>query len=77
MRRGLAFTPDGPLTVDDLQQIVAAANEDHRPGASICEIRTPMAGDRRQVTVTVTDQIWRPPPPISGIQPETQLTEQD
>lgn len=63
MKRGIAFTPDGPLTVQDMADIVAASDADGRPRQCVVEIRTPMAGDRRQVTATVTDVIWRPPPP--------------
>lgn len=62
MKRGTAFTPDGPLTLGDLREIVKScgagrAGQDGR----IVEIRTPMMGDRRQVTLTVTDETWLPP----------------
>lgn len=62
MKRGLSFTPDGPLTLGDLRVIAASVGTD-ADDDRIVEIRTPMAGDRRAVTLTVTSERWQPPPP--------------
>lgn len=70
MKQGLAFTPDGPLTLQDLHEILESSNEAGSPSSSVVEIRTPMVGDRRQVTVTVTNEIWRKPPPPPAPEPE-------
>lgn len=68
MKRGDAFTPDGPLTLGDLRDLVFSfygtdleEQLGHADDARIVEIRTPMGPDRRQVTLTVTEQRWRPP----------------
>ncbi|GAS94379.1 uncharacterized protein RMCC_1345 [Mycolicibacterium canariasense] len=58
MRRGDAFTPEGPLTLGDIREIAYTAKGDD---SQIVEVRTPMGPDRRQVTLTVTDQRWHPP----------------
>lgn len=63
MKCGTAFTPSGPLTFGDLEQIVVHGQRAHTAPDSIVEVRTPMAGDRRQVTLTVTNERWTPPPP--------------
>lgn len=68
MKRGTAFTPDGPLTLGDLRDIAYNYDGDDD---YIVEIRTPMAGDRRQVTLTVTDQRWTPPPALPDSAAET------
>jgi hypothetical protein len=56
MRKGEAFTPDGPLCLDDLRELVEQTIE--RPGRSLIDVRTPMV-NRKQVTLTVL-----PPPPV-------------
>lgn len=69
MKRGTAFTPDGPLTLGDLREIVrdhygdniAGGPDSYLGDSRLVEIRTPVAGERRQVTLTVTNQRWQPP----------------
>ena len=76
MKRGAAFTPDGPLTLGDLREIAYTARGDD---SQIVEVRTPMGPDRRQVTLTITDERWTPPaPPQSPAQmAENQPAEQE
>lgn len=57
MKRGESFTPDGPLSLDDLRELVHETVS--RPGNSLIDIRTPLT-DRHRVTLTVL-----PPPPIT------------
>jgi hypothetical protein len=45
-----------------MADIVEASDQAGRPRQCVIDMRTPMAGDRRRVTVTVTDTIWRPAP---------------
>lgn len=58
MKYGQAFTPDGPLTLGDIRHIA-----EHTIGADnqIVEVFTPMAPDRRRVTLTVTTDRWESP----------------
>ncbi|EIC70402.1 hypothetical protein [Mycobacteroides abscessus] len=53
MKRGQVFIPDGPLTLGDLRRIVA--DSDGKPDDRLIDLQTPMAGDRRQVKVTVLE----------------------
>lgn len=54
MKRG-ALTPEGPLCMGDLRRLVRNADALQYRDSALVEITTPMAGDRRRVTLTVTD----------------------
>lgn len=49
------LTPLGPLTLGDLRRLVANANLWGYSDAALVAVSTPIAGDRRRVTLTVTD----------------------
>lgn len=62
MKRGQVFIPEGPLTLGDLRRVVAETVDS--PDDRLIDLQTPMAGDRRQVKVTVldhADHVRRPP----------------
>lgn len=84
MKRGQAYTPDGPLTLGDLREIVLDQYGDGIRGVNgtfiddlqIVEVRTPMGPDRRRVTLTVTSERWEPPA-VPADTAEPQPTEQE
>lgn len=72
-RRG-EYTPAGPLTLGDVLLMGANAVRLGYPNESLIDIKTPMVGDRRRVTLTVidgtTDQLGALPPAV-----ETELSD--
>jgi hypothetical protein len=54
VRRGTSFTPDGPLTLGDLADMVSECAD--QPRTALVEIRTPMV-DRKRVTLTVLAEL--------------------
>lgn len=49
------FTPNGPLTLGDLREMIRGADRLNYPDDAAVDVKTPMTGDRRRVTFTVTD----------------------